>query len=103
MFRCKQCTYALGKYRCKNKASCHLGCVSYCWIHAAVHGVHTVCHDVAIAEPGSEENDLIEELQKHSQQLLDLREKLRELRIPASRMQELEAQIKQVYELLYIE
>lgn len=102
MSRCHQCTYAIGTtYRCQNLASCRLGCILFCWVHAAVHGIHNVCHDVA-KETGPED-EIIDQLRAHSQQLLALREKMKEIQIPSTRMQELETQLNEVYELLYVD
>lgn len=105
MSRCKQCTYAIGTaYQCKNVASCRLGCVRFCWVHAAVHGIHTVCHDEVNQGPlDMEGNDILEQIQAHSKQLLALREKMKELQIPPTKMQELETQLNEVYALLYAE
>jgi len=105
MSGCNQCNYAIGtKYRCQNFASCRLGCVLYCWVHAAVHGIHTVCHDEvqSSGERSAEEDEIMEQLRSHSQQLLTLREKMKKIQIPESRLQELETQLNEVYELLYV-
>lgn len=106
MSRCQQCTYAIGtRYRCQNQASCRLGCILFCWVHAAVHGIHTVCHDKVEQgeESTKEEDEIMAQLQAHSDQLIALREKMKGLQIPSDRMRELETQLNQVYELLYVD
>ena len=50
-----------------------------------------------------EGNDILEQIQAHSKQLLALREKMKELQIPPTKMQELETQLNEVYALLYAE
>lgn len=100
--RCQQCSYQIGGvYRCSNRASCRLGCILYCWVHAATHGIKQACNDMEVLTDSDDLTEVLERLQAHSQQLRVLREQVNGMNIPIEKLHQLQLQLNEMNRLLY--
>lgn len=103
--KCQPCQYRIENiYRCKNTASCRLGCHLYCWIHASVHGIGQYCQDqgdLTIVDDDSASKRIKERLSNHLLELSQLRDDMVRLQIPENRMHELHTQFNTLRDLLF--